>query len=316
MSSSIQEQLTQAILSGSVNVIADYIRSGAGFEKITLITPDGFGASPLRLAAIAEAKYKGSSEITKMILENSSVEEQENVLYSFASEDEYLEQTEALLRAGILPDIGTKDQTPLQLAVGNRNPKMVFLLLSYGADPSRKGKYGSAFDSAESNPLFLGMLTSARSGKPKSPYYFVDLEKVKQVLNRWANAVRMFAQNHKEKTFYVFGIDGSRLVANSEEEFQRTLKKYQDNYPDRYNQEDKIQFLRYNPGDFSFSMPEISVDLEENILLDHSYLNPIENETRTEKELLKDGLILNRNAIFKDLKLSADFRISAFGHIY
>nr|WP_284149190.1 ankyrin repeat domain-containing protein [Leptospira weilii] len=269
------------------------------------------------MAAIAETKYKGSPEITKLILENSSAEEQGEVLYFFASEDKYLEQASALLRAGIQVDSGQENSTPLQLAVGNQNPKMVYLLLSYGADPNRKGEDGSAFDSADSNPLYEGMLNSALNGNLKSPYYFIDLEKVKLSLNRWANSIQAFAQNNTDKTFYVFGIDGGRLVANSEEEFQKTLKKYQERYPDRYNQEDKIQSLRYNPGDFSFSIPEKwNDDAGDVIHLDDSFLNPMENETRIEKELLRDGLILNRNLIFKDLKLSSDFRISAFGHVY
>ncbi|WP_061219555.1 ankyrin repeat domain-containing protein [Leptospira weilii] len=318
MSQTIEEQLNQAILSGNVSFITDYIQSGAGFGKITLVTPDGYGASPLRLAAIAETKYKGSPEITKLILENSSAEEQGEVLYFFASEDKYLEQASALLRAGIQVDSGQENSTPLQLAVGNQNPKMVYLLLSYGADPNRKGEDGSAFDSADSNPLYEGMLNSALNGNLKSPYYFIDLEKVKLSLNRWANSIQAFAQNNTDKTFYVFGIDGGRLVANSEEEFQKTLKKYQEKYPDRYNQENKIQSLRYNPGDFSFSIPEEWDDRRAGdvIHLDDSFLNPMENETRIEKELLRDGLILNRNLIFKDLKLSSDFRISAFGHVY
>ncbi|WP_078130608.1 ankyrin repeat domain-containing protein [Leptospira alexanderi] len=319
MSTLTTELLTQAILSGNVEKIAEHLQSGGGFEDVVLESPNGYGVSPLKLAVIAETQYNGLPGITKLILENSTLKTQSEDLLFFASEDAYLDQAKAMLRAGMQPDSPTANQTALQLAVGNKSPKMVHLLLSYGADPNRRGNNGSAFDRAESNPLYEGMLSSALNGNLKSPYYFIDLEKVKRSLNRWADQIRMIVRDFNDQTFYVFGIDHGSLVANTEEKFKKTLEKYQKNYPNRYDREDKVLSLKYNSGDFSFQVPVVpeKADFQnDRIDLDYSFLNPRENENRIEKELLRDGLLSNRDILFKDLNISKDFKILAFGHIY
>ncbi|AVQ13795.1 Uncharacterized protein XB16_3514 [Leptospira santarosai] len=148
----------------------------------------------------------------------------------------------------------------------------------------------------------------------KVAYDFVDLEKVKATLKIWVDSIRVFAEQHKDQKFYAFGIDAGELVANSEDAFQKTLANYLSKYGDRYNDEEKIRGLKYNAGDFSFHIPIVeSNDIQTE--LDFSFLNPQEDECRIEKELLRDGLICNREFIFKDLKITSDFKIFAFGGV-
>ncbi|WP_016756736.1 hypothetical protein [Leptospira santarosai] len=164
-----------------------------------------------------------------------------------------------------------------------------------------------------SDTLYSKILKSVEAGEVKSPYYFVDLEKVKATLKTWANSIRVFSEQHKDQKFYVF--DAGELVANSEDAFQKTLTNYLSKYGDRYKTEEKIRELRYNAGDFSFRIPIVKSD-DIQTGLGFSFLNPQEDECRIEKELLRDGLICNREFIFKDLKITSDFKIFAFGHVY
>ena len=306
-----QDQLGKAIMEGDILTIKKYLEYNDSFNNIKVIDPNGFGRTPLELAAIAETHGTGYSEATKMILANSKEEIQAEALIGFASEDDYINQVNSLLEAGIKPDIMNKNSTALQRAVGNKNPKIVYLLLSYGADPEKEGEYGSALEIAGFDELHKGMLESAINGNVKSPYYFIDLENIKTTLKIWANSIQIFSRQNSEKEFYVFGIDAGRIVANTEDEFIKTLKKY------KYKTDDKIQSLRYNPGDFSFHIPIIYDDVNiEKTELDFSFLEPQNNESRIEKELLRDGLIHNKETIFKNIKTTSDFKIYAFKHIY
>ncbi|TGK38396.1 ankyrin repeat domain-containing protein [Leptospira gomenensis] len=309
--------LTVFIRNGDVLSIRNYLESGGSFENVTVVDPKGFGRTPLELAAIVEAGGSGSPEVTKLIFEKSNEESKTSALYAFASEDYNINFTKILLKTGVEPDGAIKNRTALQLAVGNGNPKTVYELLRYGADPAKTGQYGSAIEIAEgnSNELYSKMLKSAIEGKVKSPYDFVDLESVKAKLKTWADSIRVFAEQHKDQKFYVFGIDAGELVANSEEAFQKTLSNYLSKYGDRYKDEEKVRGLKYNAGDFSFRIPIVQSD-DIKSELDFSFLNPQEDESRIEKELLRDGLIHNRGWIFKELKITEDFKISAFGHIY
>ncbi|MBW9233215.1 DUF4303 domain-containing protein [Leptospira santarosai] len=166
-----------------------------------------------------------------------------------------------------------------------------------------------------SDTLYSKIIKSAAAGQAKSPYDFVDLEKVKATLKTWADSIRVFSEQHKDQKFYVFGIGAGELVANSEDAFQKMLANYLSKYGDRYKTEEKIRELRYNAGDFSFRIPIVKSD-DIQTGLDFSFLNPQEDECRIEKELLRDGLICNREFIFKDLKITSDFKIFAFGHVY
>ncbi|EMO28735.1 ankyrin repeat domain-containing protein [Leptospira noguchii] len=314
----MSEMLTQAILKGDILEIRKFLETGNSFENVQVVDPKGFGRSPLQFAAIAEADYGGSSEVTKIIFENSSEPKQAEALFFFASEDNYLAYTKVLLKAGIQPDVSEQNQTPLQLAVGNHNLKTTYWLLAYGADSQKKGKYGSAIEIANSGSVYEEILKSAIEGKVKSPYYFLDLERIKEILRSWTNSIQLFSAQHNDQKFYVFGIDVGRLVANTEEAFQKTLQYYVKNYGDQYKSQEKIQHLRYSSGDFSFSIPIVktaNTDVEV-VGLDFSFLEPQKDEDRTEKELLRDGLVFNRDFIFKHTKVSDDFKIFAFGHIY
>ncbi|EMJ45554.1 hypothetical protein LEP1GSC169_0077 [Leptospira santarosai str. HAI1349] len=48
------------------------------------------------------------------------------------------------------------------------------------------------------NKVYSKILKSAVAGEVKSPYYFVDLEKVKATLKIWANSIRIFSEQHKD----------------------------------------------------------------------------------------------------------------------
>ena len=70
------------------------------------------------------------------------------------------------------------------------------------------------------------------------------------------DAIRDFAAQHQDETFYAFCITGSSLSLNSEEAFAKTLAYYQEKYPDGirdgYREEKDIQGLKANSGDWQY----------------------------------------------------------------
>lgn len=293
MSDLTEAHLAAAIIAGDFAFVDSYLKSGAAVENITLVGPDGCGRAPLESAAIAEAIYGGSPAVTKAILDRSSLEQQGSVLQTFASENVFCDRMAALLRAGIQLDLLYKNQTALQVAVGNGNRKMAYLLLAHGADPELVGEYGSAIKIAGYNDVLRGMLESAARGEVKPAYYFIDLAMIKSLLISWGKAIQRFAEEHKDKRFYVFGIQGFSLVANSEESFNRTLEDYRKKFPNKYVAESTVEKLRFSPGDFAFHFDDLPAS-QESIDLDFSFLSPRLDEQRAEPELFLDGLIHNK----------------------
>src|SRR5690242_4013104 len=123
----MEEQLSNAIISGDIEFLKAYVNEGNNFNQLTLVAPDGYGKNAVELAVLSQINYQGSVEITRLMLENSNTEIQAEVLLNFASEDSYLEKMKALLESGIPVDLAYNNKTALQRATGNRNLKMVHL---------------------------------------------------------------------------------------------------------------------------------------------------------------------------------------------
>ncbi|MEM9687131.1 MAG: ankyrin repeat domain-containing protein, partial [Bacteroidota bacterium] len=145
----MEKKLSNAIISGDLDTVRSYIADGGKFEGLILLSPDGYGKKPIELAALSQIHHNGSAQMTKLIKENSSEEDNAKMLVSFASEDINLGEVEVLLESGVFIDSIYQNETALQRATGNRNLKMVHLLLTHGADPKKDGEYGTALENAE-----------------------------------------------------------------------------------------------------------------------------------------------------------------------
>lgn len=76
-----------------------------------------------------------------------------------------------------------------------------------------------------------------------------DVEKLADFVQ---DAIRNFAMLHQEETFYAFCITGSLLSLNSEEAFAQKLAYYQRKYPENYKEDNRIQGLKANSGDWQY----------------------------------------------------------------
>ncbi|MDR7212075.1 DUF4303 domain-containing protein [Flavobacterium piscis] len=316
------DTISKAILSGDSLFLNSYLNQGGNFNKMTLTTPDGYGAPAIKLAVLAQLKYNVPNEITRLVIENSSIEDKASALRSYSSEDKYLREMDIVLKNGIPVDLMFKNQSALQLATGNGNQKMVHLLLVHGADPNLEGEYGSALESAKEihyDRTFQQMMESFLIGEQKSPFDLVEKESIISQINSWISSLISFAKKHANQTFYVLAIDAGRLKANSEEKFLSTLKKYQEEYPNSYNTAEKINNLKFNPGDFSFHSIEEEKDepfIDYSKELDVSFLIRKKDDNRTAKDLLFEGLLLNQKYFLTELRVTTDFKIKSPNHIY
>ncbi len=316
----MKEQLTTAIINGDVNFIQDYFTQGGKLDKLRLTAPNGYGVSPVELAATSHIHHQGNAQVVSLIVKNSSEDVLAESFIRFSSEDDNTAEVKSLLEAGVPVDIIHQNRTALQRATGNRNLKMVHLLLTYGADPNKEGEYGTALKEAKSiryEPAYLGMMESFLEENPKSPFDFVNTDAIKSQLKDWLTAIHNFEKSNNDQKFYIIAIDGGRLSANSEEAFEATLKKYREDFTDSYREENEVQRLKFSAGDFSYhnihEMKEITLDTNN---LDYSFLEPLPNDARTKKELLTEGLLLNKELFRKELNTTDDFKIQIFNHTY
>lgn len=379
----MEDKLSKAILLGDIEFLKSYLNEGGDFNRMILKAPDGFGKKPLELSVLSQLKHKGSFQITKLILENSNIEDQAEVLVSLASEDENLEGVKILLDSGISVNLLYKGQTALQKATSNRNLKMVYLLLSFGADPNIKGEYGSALELAKEvyyDPTYLGMMEAFLKGQAKSPFDFIAKDKVKKKLTTWAICLENFGKDHKDQTFYVLAFDGGKLKANSEESFKKVIERYREDWSEShkiktresltddelefiteqyefekkmnqvsgktfsleeyidsnlkienaliqkklklgnpYDKEEKIHSLKFSLGDFYFHQIEREIEgtiENDDFNIDFSFMERLENDNRTEKDLLIEGLIKNQQVFTRKMNITHDFRIIAPNHLY
>lgn len=318
----MEEQLSNAIVSGNLEFLKTFINEGNDFNEMILEAPNGYGEIPLKLAVLSQINYEGSAEINKLILENSNEKNQSEVLLYFASEDTYLEEMKILLETGIAVDLVLNNQTALQRATGNRNLKMVHLLLMHGADPNKNGEYGTAFDEAKKihyDLKYQQMMTAFMNGETPSLFDFINKNEIISQLKTMLHSLKNFGKNNKNHTFYVVAMDDFQLKANSEEEFAATLKEYQSRLPQKYHLENAIKSLKFNPGDFSFHIEkqtESLDDLNTFVNLDLTFLEKQENENRTEKDLLFEGLIKNKEIFTCEMNTTDDFEIISKRHTY
>ncbi len=314
----MKDTISKAILTKDLLFLNSYVKEGGNFNKMTLEKPDGDSTLAIQLAILAQLKHNGLAEITKLVIQNSSIEDQVEALFSYASEDKYILEMEILLENKVLVDHKYKNRSALQLATGNGNPKMVHLLLLYGANPNLDGEYGSALDLAKEryyDPSFQLMIESFLLGKPKSPFDFVEKEEIIAQINTWINALIGFGKKHNHENFYVLAIDSSMLKANSEEKFLVTLKEYQTKNP-KYHNIEKINTLKFNPGDFSYAIEKDAFFTDYSKELDLSFLIKKKDDNRTAKNLLFEGLVVNQNYFLTELRVTKDFKIIAPNHIY
>lgn len=98
-------------------------------------------------------------------------------------------------------------------------------------------------------------------------------------------AIEVFANKHKEETFYAFSIDASMLCLNSLEKFDITLKYYQQQYPESYKKPEDIEGLKYNTGDWEYQGFEDLGDGFDDELYSEHYHIPFVNNELSEDEL-------------------------------
>ncbi len=137
-------------------------------------------------------------------------------------------------------------------------------------------------------------------------------------------AIREFAASHSDETFYAFAIDADMLCLNSEEDFAKSLARYQADYPDKYHDEENIQDLKYNTGDWQY---QGFFDLED----EHGFDADAYSDHYDEAGASDDGTAphtpyakamsalvakLRDSDVFEPLKRTDDFRISWVDHSY
>ena len=142
-------------------------------------------------------------------------------------------------------------------------------------------------------------------------------------------AIENFAKKHSEETFYGFSIDASMLCLNSEEEFQKTLKHYQEEYPGSYNENNKIHELKYNTGDWCYQgFFDLEDGFDQDLYSEHYHI-PFDNKNLEDEELVKlfqktpyhramSKLLekLVENGAFDSLKKTTDFKVFLSEHDY
>jgi hypothetical protein len=76
-----------------------------------------------------------------------------------------------------------------------------------------------------------------------------DVERLAAISVR---AIAGFAASHQQETFYAFAIDANLLCLNSVEAFESCLQHYRKKYPAHYQDEEDVQSLKYNTGDWAY----------------------------------------------------------------
>lgn len=131
--------------------------------------------------------------------------------------------------------------------------------------------------------------------------------------------IKKFSELHPDETFYGFSIDADLLCLNSLEEFEKTLKKYQESYGG-YETEDKIKDLKLNTGDWKyqgFAKFDDSVGFNWESYLDHYHLDD-EEQYDTDYAKAMDEIVkrLIKSDAFDKLKKTDNFFINRVEHNY
>lgn len=142
-----------------------------------------------------------------------------------------------------------------------------------------------------------------------------DSNKLTKQVNR---IIEDFAKKHPEETFYVLTIEGNSLSLNSEEAFEKTLKKYQTNDPEYYSDDEDIERLKFNSGDFKY---QGFASLTDGFVYHEyqEYCNLTWHEQASSNyAIAMEALIkkLQDQDVFKILKTSTDFKVLQVNHTY
>jgi hypothetical protein len=128
-----------------------------------------------------------------------------------------------------------------------------------------------------------------------------------------------FSTEHQNETFYGFSIDASLLCFNSEEQFQKTLKNYQEKWGG-YDTSKKISDLKQNTGNWEYQgfaefKDENGFNYDE--YLEHYHEDDYDqmntDYTNSMNTVLNN---LKKSNAFDTLKKTTDFRINLAGHNY
>ncbi len=142
-------------------------------------------------------------------------------------------------------------------------------------------------------------------------------------------AIENFAKDHSEETFFAFSIDANMLCLNSVEEFNKSLKYYQEKYPESYNDNKEISELKYNTGDWAYQgFFNLKEGFDHELYSDHYHI-PFSNKSLDDAELAKlfkntpyhiamSQLLekLLENGGFDLLKKTTDFKVFLSEHNY
>lgn len=196
------------------------------------------------------------------------------------------------------------------------------------------GKGATVLEEAHriSDPAFAGMMKSClMGGHPTSSYDYVDHDKVKTKLASWARALKRFAKKHHGETFYVLALNRvtATLMANTEEAFDAEIARHRqqlsstclkNSRPRRCISAQEVRQRKHNSDIFKYhQIDSDSEDCAQQVnnlcdpgredLLDFSFLRRKDNDSRTEIEILYDGLVANQAVLAADMTRSRDFAI-------
>jgi len=131
--------------------------------------------------------------------------------------------------------------------------------------------------------------------------------------------IKNFADSHPDEKFYGFSIDANLLCMNSIEEFEKSLKNYQERWGG-YDTDEKIQGLKLNTGDWEyrgFSEFNDSVGFNMESYLDH-YHSDEEEQVDSDYAKAMDEVVdrLKKSDAFDKLNKTKDFFVNRVEHDY
>lgn len=142
---------------------------------------------------------------------------------------------------------------------------------------------------------------------------------VEKMFDFCCKEIMLFANDHKDEIFYGFSIDAGYLCLNSEERFEECLKYYKSNFKG-YDNEDEIQSLKRNTGDWEYQ--GFAEMFFENGFDEHAYADHYEMSKEKQKESeyaqAVDALVekLSKSDVFKFLNTTKDFYVNRVEHDY
>ncbi|MBL8914655.1 MAG: hypothetical protein JNM17_28380 [Archangium sp.] len=278
------DELAAAILKSDASAIGTQPLKG-----IKVIAPDGYAVPPLELAARV-----GNDAVLRALLPLVEAKSASETLVLLAGENRDARAVRALLDAGVPASVEALDR-----AAGNGASKNVFRLLKAGVRvPRPENGYSSDFP-----PLSRDLMDSAMDGALKAPWDFIDQPSLVKRVRVWVSWLASLDAAKTEAT-YAVGVDGGQLVLATKEGLERKLKAGSDE-----------QRVRFNFGDFAFRSGFSPKFAPSEVVLDESVLAKRGDEDdRTEAQLSAELLEKNASVIFREFKLTPDFRVIVKGH--